>query len=647
MIEHSTVEKIFDAANITEVVQDFVSLKKRGVNYLGLCPFHNEKTPSFTVSPAKGIYKCFGCGKGGNSVNFVMEHEHLSYYEALKYLGKKYNIEIVEKELSAEEVQQKNERESLLIVTRYAAKYFSDTLFNHDEGISIGLSYFKERGFRTDTLEKFELGYSLENRKAFTDAALKNGYKLDYLVKTGLTIKRDDGSYFDRFSGRVIFPIHSLAGKVIGFGARILKTDKKAAKYLNSPESDIYHKSRVLYGLFQAKKSIVNENKCLLVEGYTDVISLHQNNIENVVASSGTALTSEQIRLIKRFTDQVTVIYDGDEAGVKASLRGIDIILEEGMKVKIVMLPGGEDPDSYARKLSSAGMKEYIAREEKDFIVFKSKLLLKEAENDPVKKATLITDVVRSISVIPDSITRSVYIRECSSLLHIEENVLYGEVSKIRRNKAEQQYKKFRTKQQKTSPKQPEPARAVPPENEVFEKEIIRLLLRYGNLELFSIPVGEEEEKPVSVAEFIINEITTDDLHLQNPVYKQMYEEIQYVLANDDPIEEKYFIQHQDANISKVAVEMLTPGYSLSKIWQKNENFVETEDMVLKKMVPEVINSYKEKKVRNMFLEIHKKLFQAQENKAFDEIEDIQKQLMDVKSIQLLINKHLGNRTII
>jgi len=647
MIEHSIVEKIFDAANITEVVQDFVSLKKRGVNYLGLCPFHNEKTPSFTVSPAKGIYKCFGCGKGGNSVNFVMEHEHLSYYEALKHLGKKYNIEIVEKELTAEEVQQKNERESLLIVTRYASKYFSDILFNHDEGISVGLSYFKERGFRTATIEKFELGYSLENRKAFTNAAMKNGYKLDYLVKTGLSIKRDDGSSFDRFSGRVIFPIHSLAGKVIGFGARILKTDKKTAKYLNSPESDIYHKSKVLYGLFQAKKSIVNENKCLLVEGYTDVISLHQNNIENVVASSGTSLTTEQIRLIKRFTDQVTVIYDGDEAGVKASLRGIDIILEEGMKVKIVMLPSGEDPDSYARKLSSSELKEYIAREEKDFIVFKSKLLLKEAENDPMKRATLITDVVRSIAVIPDSITRSVYIRECSTLLHIEEKVLYSEVSRIRRSKAEQQYKQLRRNQQKPAPEQAQPAQPITTENEVFEKEIIRLLLQYGNLELFKIPLGEEEEKSISVAEFIITEITTDDLHLQNPVYKQMYEEIQHGLVNGQPIEDKYFIQHQDANISRTAVEVLTPGYILSKLWAKNENFVETEDMKLKKMVPEVINSYKEKKVRNMFIEIHRKLFKAQENKAFDEIEDIQKQLMDVKSIQLMINKHLGNRTII
>jgi DNA primase len=409
MIDRPTIERILDAAQIVDVIQEFVPLKKRGANYLGLCPFHNEKTPSFTVSPSKEIFKCFGCGKVGNAVNFIMEHEHLTYPEALKFLARKYHIEVVEKELTQEEIEKQNERESLLVVTSYAARQFSENLFQSDEGISVGLTYFKERGFRQNTLKKFEVGYSFEKRDAFSRKALDDGHRKDFLLKTGLSIEHED-HIFDRFSGRIMFPIHSLSGQVLGFGGRILKTDARAAKYLNSPESEIYHKSRILYGIFHARKAITQEDKCYLVEGYTDVMSLHEANIENVVASSGTSLTQEQVRLIKRFTPNITILYDGDPAGIKASIRGIDIVLEEGMNVKIVLLPDGEDPDSYSKKTSIEEFTRFLKDNETDFIRFKTQLLLEEAASDPVKKANLIRDIVRTIAVIPESITRTVYI---------------------------------------------------------------------------------------------------------------------------------------------------------------------------------------------------------------------------------------------
>ncbi len=426
MIPQETVQKIYDAANIVDVVQDFVSLKRAGVNYKGLCPFHGEKTPSFVVSPAKNIYKCFGCGVGGDPVKFIREHEKISFPEALRYLAKKYNIEIVEKELSNEEKEQRLERESLFVVTDFSKNFFINILNNTDEGRTIGLSYFKERGYNNETVKKFELGWSPEKRDALTQTALQKGHKLKFLEKTGLSIVKKENNYtFDRFAGRVIFPIHALSGKVIGFGGRTLKSDKKTAKYLNSPESDIYHKSRTLYGIFFAKKSIVKEDKCIMVEGYTDVISLHQTGIENVVASSGTSLTVEQIRLVRRFTKNLTVIYDGDKAGIKASLRGIDLILAEEMNVKVVLLPDGEDPDSYSKKLNFDEFADYIKENEKDFIKFKTELLLSEAKNDPVKRAELTRDVVKTIAVIPDSILRAEYIKECSLLLDTRED--FGE----------------------------------------------------------------------------------------------------------------------------------------------------------------------------------------------------------------------------
>jgi len=431
MIEKQTIERIQDTAQIADVVSDFVSLRKRGVNFVGLCPFHDDRTPSFYVSPAKNICKCFACGEGGSAVHFIMKHEQLTFYEALKYLARKYNIEIVEKELTNEEKQEQNNRDSMFILNEYARDYFARILHDDPEGKAIGLTYFKERGFREDIIRKFQLGYSPEQRNAFTLEAQKAGYQQDYLKKTGLSMGGEGNNPLaDRFRGRVIFPIHKISGKIVGFGGRILKKVENTGKYVNSPESEIYSKSNELYGIFFAKSAIVKQNKCFLVEGYTDVISLHQAGIENVVASSGTALTHGQIRMIHRFSENITILYDGDTAGIKAALRGIDLLLEDGMNVKVVLLPEGEDPDSFARKQNAEKFNAYILEHEVDFIRFKTQLLLEEASDDPIKRSGLITNIVQSISLIPDNIIRSVYIQDCSNLLSIKEEVLIREVKK-------------------------------------------------------------------------------------------------------------------------------------------------------------------------------------------------------------------------
>ncbi len=648
MIDQLTIGKIMDTAEITEVVQDFVVLKKRGVNYLGLCPFHNEKTPSFTISPAKGIYKCFGCGRGGNSVNFIMEHEHVNYPDALKYLARKYNISVVEKELSEDEVQQKYERESLLVVLSYAQRYFAENLFSSDEGISIGLSYFKEREFRQDILKKFELGYSLEQKNAFTKSALATGYKLEFLTKTGMTIANENYK-MDRFHGRVIFPIHSLSGQVIGFGGRILKSDAKAAKYLNSPESDTYHKSRVLYGLYQAKKEIVAQDKCFLVEGYTDVLSLHQSGIENVVASSGTALTVEQIRLIKRFSSFVTIIFDGDEAGIKASLRGLDLVLEEGLFVKILMLPKGEDPDSYSKKLSSSDFLSFIEENEMDFIKFKTNLLVQDAKNDPIKKASLIRDIVGSIAVIPDSINRSVYLKECSNLLKVDEKVLYFETNKIRRKKAEHKYRRpsFREESPVQEERKPTPASDFSGDVDAQEREIIRLLLNYAKNELMSVQDENENEYIISVCEFIITDINNDELEFENPVYQQIIEEYTSHFKDDIIPDQKHFTHHNNKEISEVCAQLLAPSYDLSKIWRKHDNYVETEEMILKEIVPETLFAFKNKKVMEATMQLHQSLEEAQKNNDIVKIEAIQGRIVYLNNLKKELSKNLGHRTII
>ena len=648
MIDRSTIERILDAAQIVDVVQEFVPLKKRGVNYLGLCPFHNEKTPSFTVSPSKEIFKCFGCGKAGNSVNFVMEHEHLTYPEALKYLAKKYHIEIVEKELTQEELEKQNERESLLVVTSYAARQFTENLFHTDEGISVGLTYFKERGFRQDTLKKFEVGYSFDKRDAFSKKALEDGYKQDFLVKTGLSIQHED-HIFDRFSSRVMFPIHSLSGQVLGFGGRILKTDIKTAKYLNSPESEIYHKSRILYGIFQARKSISQEDRCYLVEGYTDVMSLHEANIENVVASSGTSLTQEQVRLIKRFTQNITILYDGDAAGIKASLRGIDLVLEEGMNVKIVLLPDNEDPDSYSKKISNEEFLKFLKTNETDFIRFKTQLLLSEANNDPVRKADLIRDVVKTIAVIPETITRTVYIKECSTVLEVSEPILYHEVDKLRHQKSFQDRNKYPGPEDLPVPP---PLIVKPLQNETVtyysEEAIVKWLLKYGSVE-FERTINKEDgkEEMLTVSDYIVREITSDDLQFDDTVCSKIFVDFQFHVEHGLITGEKQFVKHEDPEISRLSANLLSEPHQLSKIWKEKQTFVETEEMKLKEIVGDAVLKFKSDKIMKKRKEIMVLLEEAVKANDSEKVLLLQKRYANLSVVLGLISRKLGNRILL
>lgn len=645
MIERETVERIFATADIVEVISDFVKLKKSGSNYKGMSPFSNEKTPSFFVSPAKGIFKCFSSGLGGNVVKFVMEAEKLSYPEALRYLAKKYNIEIAEKEVTAEEIQEKNERESLLEVNSFAQKTFTEWLWQREEGKAIGLSYFKERGFREPIMEKFQVGYSFEARDAFTKTAIDRGYKAEYLIKTGLTI--DKGDYrFDRFAGRVIFPIHSLSGQILGFGGRVLKKDEKTAKYLNSPESEVYHKSNILYGLYFAKQEINKKDKCFLVEGYTDVISLHQAGITNVVSSSGTSLTVEQIRLIKRFTKNITVLYDGDEAGIKASLRGIDLILEEGMNVKVLLLPDGEDPDSYALKHSVTEYLEFIEKNETDFIRFKTRLLVKDAENDPVKRATLIIDIVRSISVIPDSIIRSVYLRECSRLMDIDEGILYGEANKLRRNKAQDQDKRTSyPSDYLEKPKEPVPHISINLTKDFQqEHELIRTLLSFGNRMLYA---GVDDSP--TIGQYVVEEIRVDELEFLHPVYQKIFLLVMDLVDKKMKIDHNFFIMHEDVEVSSVAVDVMTESYDdkMSKIWSRNSAKFETEEMKLKEIVPELVTSFKNKKMLEMIRETQEEIKHAQASNDMESITLLLQKMQILNELKRNIAKKLGDRIIL
>lgn len=648
MIDRQTIERILDAAQIVDVIQEFVPLKKRGVNYLGLCPFHNEKTPSFTVSPSKEIFKCFGCGKVGNSVNFIMEHEHLTYPEALKYLAGKYHIEVVEKERTLEEIEKQNERESLLVITSYAARQFTDNLFQSDEGNSVGLAYFRERGFRHDTLKKFEVGYSFEKRDAFSRKAIDDGYKQDFLVKTGLTIQHEE-RIFDRFSGRVMFPIHSLSGQVLGFGGRILKADPKSAKYLNSPESEIYHKSRIVYGIYQARKAITQEDRCYLVEGYTDVMSLHEANIENVVASSGTSLTQEQVRLIKRFTQNITILYDGDPAGIKASIRGIDLVLEEGMNVKIVLLPDGEDPDSYSKKVSNEEFTKYIRERETDFIRFKTQLLISESNNDPVQKANLIKDVVKSIAVIPEAITRTVYIKECSIVLEVSEPILYHEVNKLRQQKSFQERNKYPGPEDLPVP----PVQAIKQvqyKNLSYysEKEIIRLLLKYGS-EAFDrrIRIEDGKEEIIAVSDYIVNEITSDELSFDDRICAKIFADFRFYSEQGLFPGDKHFVKHEDPEISQLSADLLADSHELSRIWKNKQTFVETEEMKLRDIVPDVVLKFKSDKIITARKEIMTLLEEAVKTNDQEKILALQKRYNTLSTALGTISKQLGNRILL
>ncbi|MGC8824744.1 MAG: DNA primase [Bacteroidales bacterium] len=649
MIDQSTIDRIYETVHIVEVVGDFVSLKRRGINYVGLCPFHNEKTPSFSVSPTRGIYKCFGCGRGGNAVNFVMEHEGLSYYEALRYLARKYNIPIVEKEATPEDVALRNERESLLVVTAFAGRYFHETLLSTDEGRAVGLTYFRERGVRDDMVEKFQLGYAPDNRRAFTDAALKGGYKIEFLLKAGLIVEKD-GHHFDRFTGRVMFPIHSLSGQVIAFGGRTLSADKQVAKYINSPESDIYHKSKTLYGIFQARRAIAQHDKCYLVEGYLDVISMHQAGIENVVASSGTSLTADQIRLIKRFTNNVTIVYDGDPAGIKAALRGIDMVLEEGLNVRIVLLPEGEDPDSFCRSHTPAEVLDFLAKNENDFVLFKARLLLNDAKNEPIKKATLISDIVQSIAVIPDPIVRSVYVRECATLLQTGEQLLYSQIIQFRRKYFEKNLplQHVGTHQPAISAKVPAPPVAVN-QFETNERELVRLLLNYGNHILYQgTHPNSSSQWIVTVAQYIISEILKDELNFQHPVYKAIFEEYARYYFDDSEMALEYFVRHPDPGVTAVVSDLISKKDIISKklFARYTDNLIETEEMRLQEIVPSVVMDFKNRKALALLHQMIEQLKEAQQQHDEGKISMLSAHIQHLNQIKRTFAMSLGNRTI-
>ncbi len=643
MIDQATIQKIFDAADIYEVISDFVSLKKRGVNYVGCCPFHNEKTGSFTVSPAKGIYKCFGCGKGGNVVNFIMEHEQMSYVEALRYLAARYNILIEEKELSEEEKKEKSERESMLIVTNYAEDFFVSQLFGTDEGKSVGMGYLKRRGLDEDTIKKFGLGYNPEAWDAFTKSALEKGYKKEFLVKTGLTIESEKG-LFDRFRARVMFPVRDIAGKIIAFGGRIMTNDKKSAKYLNSPESEIYHKSRTLYGIYFAKKSIIQQNRCYLVEGYLDVISFHRKGIENTVASSGTSLTIEQIRLIRRLTPNVTIIYDGDAAGIKASLRGIDLVLEEGLNVRVVSLPDGEDPDSFALSHTPEELLAYIQEHETDFINFKTKLLLGQAGDDPIEKAKLISDIVHSISLIPDAITRSVYVRETANTMKVEENILYNEIARIRTEKnAETAHKKYKAIPPATQPApQPSTPQNYSNENlcEIEEMVLVRYLLLFGDIELYE-ESREGVTYSVSVGEYIIRELCEDELELFNPGLRKIQNEYRKHYKTAGFIPAKFFIGHTDPSVSSIAANILSEPYELSKMWKAQDPASGSEENILSELLPKILDNYKMRRVEILTHEADDKILELQKSGNTEEILFWIKQKNAINAIRLRLNEKL------
>jgi DNA primase len=653
MIDSATVDRIMEAAQgqITDVISEYVNLKRRGINYIGNCPFHNEKTPSFIVSPHKGIFKCFGCGKGGNAVNFLMEHEQITFVEAIKSLGRKFHIHIEEKEPSPEELQHQNERESMMVVTEYAAKYFAQTLYETDEGQSVGLGYFRQRGFRDDIIKKFQLGYSPEQRDALTKQAQQHGYKIDFLEKTGLSIVRDDYKA-DRFRGRVIFPIHSLSGKVIAFGGRVLKADAKTAKYLNSPESEIYHKSRILYGIYQARQEMVRQDRTYLVEGYTDVLSFHQAGITNVVASSGTALTVDQIRLMARFTPNITIIYDGDPAGIKASIRGIDLVLEEGMNVKVLLLPEGEDPDSFAKKLGKEKLLQYIRDNETDFIKFKTSILLEDTRNDPIKRAQLIQDIVRTISVIPDSIVRAVYIKECSKLMNVEEPVLYTEIGKIKKNKQEKEAIRPAVRppvhEGSTSPNPNATAVPLVISNplEPEEREVLRFLIKYGD-QMLSGPVTiDGEEKSMSVGEYIVHGLNADDVRSQNPLHNQIIEEYEAHLGTPGFMANRYFVSHPDPAVSGLVTDLIAREYQLSRIHNKYGPVKKDEEM-LDDLVPRVVTELKWKMVKVRMDQVRQQLKEAQEQGDHEKLMELIQEMTVLQQAFKFISHQHGERTII
>ncbi|MCB9195382.1 MAG: DNA primase [Flavobacteriales bacterium] len=641
MIPKETIEKIFEVANIVDVVGDFVVLKKAGSSYKGLSPFVNEKSPSFMVSPAKGIFKDFSSGKGGNVVSFIMEHEHFTYVEALRWLANKYGIEIEEKEQTSEEIAAQSERESLFIINGFAKEYFEEQLHETQEGKAVGLSYFRERGFSLETIKKFGLGYSPDRSDALTKAALDKGYKLEFLEKTGLSKTNEKGS-FDFFRGRVIFPIQNITGRVLGFGARTLKNDKKIAKYFNSPESEIYNKSKILYGLFQSKNEIIKNDECFLVEGYTDVISLHQAGVYNVVASSGTALTEGQIRLVKRYTNNITILYDGDAAGIKASFRGIDLILEQGLNVKVVLFPDGDDPDSYSRKMSQTELLEYIKGHQQDFIHFKAGILLKDTENDPIKRADTIKDIVKSIGVIPDQITRSVYIRETSHLFEIAEQALHNEVNKLLRAGQKKEATSAVDQAEEFINDVPEVLQKKQDDKgkhalEIQERDLVRLMVQYGAQE---IPVkvknesNEEEEVAYFLSQYIVEELLSDELQVTNPAYQRIFDEFLEGLEKGLVVSDKHFIQHHDASLSQIVIDISTPKDVVSDNWEKKHKILPTLEIhKVKEAAQQSVAMYKLRVLENMIIDSQEKLKVSMENNQLDSLLMKIRDLTDTRNI--------------
>jgi len=649
LIPKETIDQIFETARVEEVVGDFVQLKKKGTNLWGNCPFHNEKTPSFSVSPAKGIYKCFGCGKGGNSVNFIMDHEQQTYPEALRYLAKKYNIEIEEEQQTPEQMAEQTERESLYLVLAFAQRTFASNLLKTDEGQSIGLSYFKERGFSMETIEKFGLGYCFDRYDSFGNKALEEQYNRKFLEDSGLCLDRE-GKLIDRFKGRVMFPIHNLSGRVIAFGGRTLRSDKKVAKYINSPETDVYHKSNIVYGIYQAKSEIIKKDNCFVVEGYTDVISLHQAGIHNVVASSGTSLTVEQIRLVKRYTNNLTIMYDGDDAGIKASFRGIDLVLEEGMNVRTVLFPDGEDPDSFSKKMDGDELTAFIDANSKDFIQFKAQLLSEEAKGDPIKMAGLIKDIISSIALIPDPIIRNLYVRQCSSIMSMDEEVLMMELNRNRR-------KNFSEKQRhdnsnfSEAPVQEEPSIVRKSNQELKkrdaefqEQDIIRILILYSEKEIEFDVWDEAEEKvvdqeKVNVVDFIVTELLEDEITFENELFKLVFAEFSKMLEEKKIPTEQHFINHQNSEISSLAVNFFAQPHVVSERWKEHNVVTLLEVDKLKQSILSSLNVLKLRKLETMITETRDLLKKAEENQLMELMEKLNRQL----GVRKILAKEIGS----
>ena len=588
MIPKETIDEIFEAAKIEEVVSDFVTLKKRGANLLGLCPFHNEKTPSFTVSPAKGIYKCFGCGEGGNSVSFLMGKEHYSYPEALKYLAKKYNIEIIEQEMTEEQAERANEKDSLYIISKFAKEFFVKNIWNSEEGKKIGLNYFKERGYNEEIIKKFELGYSPKIKNSLTKEAKNKLYALEFLLKSGLSIEVGKNEVIDRFRERVMFPIHSFSGRILGFGGRALNKNAKA-KYQNSPESIIYNKSKILYGIFFAKNAISKKDNCYIVEGYTDVISLYQKGIENVVSASGTALSIDQVKLISRFTNNITILFDGDSAGVKASFRSVDLILKEGMNVKVVPFPENEDPDSYAKKSTTDELNNFLEKNAIDFITYKTKILNTESEEDPIKRVAIIKEIIRSIALVPDYLTRTEYCKVCSKLLDVKENILLRDI--------DQERKKINLSSNLIKVQKEKPKKITGnSKRRKYEEEIIRILLNYGNEIIFF------DKEKISICEFIFNDLKSDNIIIQNEPHFSIYKEIEK-LSMSNNFSQSHFTSHRDESINKLCIDLLSNKHIISENWaSRHKIYTNNERQNLKKTAEKSILMLKAQHVEE---EIH------------------------------------------